>query len=815
MATRDLSIDAPPRRNAQETQILRGVGIQSVDEEARTFEIILATDRELSRRTWYGERFVEQLDLSDGAMRLGRLKAGRCPLLESHGQWSTENTRGEITEPRFENLTGEDGQSFRALICKVRVPVVPEIEEVEKSWLRVVHGLVKNISVAYDVHTWEVIAVEGDDPQPTRYIAREWEPLEGSYVAVGADAESYIRAQEGRDPNMAGRNNQGTDPTPAPARTTPTPPPPADDPRAQGVQAENQRQADIREIARKFAGHELDEGIVARALADPSVTADAFRAQMVDALAAKRAGTPAPGAANPAEAGAGADPAGAASRSPEELRAEGRRAECERQEGIRAVARKFPGIDATLETRALGDATVTVDAFRSRVLDALAERQATGGGGDPTPGAPRDTGGGAQVQVTEDATDKRRAGMVAAMLWRGGNRAALQKYLKLTDDELDPGEFRSFGMFALARECCEVAGFRTRGLDDRTTAAIALNMREYTQNLRASVVGSMQTTSDFPVILQDVIHKQMQVGYAMMPHTYPRWTKPVNAQDFRPHYVYRASALSQLDRLGEAAQIEYKDLPDGERGTFRLDTYANIIAITRQVMVNDDLGVLMDLAEKLGQSHQLTKEEKAFELLRMNGGKGPSVEVQRKSGKTSNTLFHTSHANVGGATRITPNAINADCLRMSEQKDPGGNEFLGIMPRIMLVSNYLHNVSSLINRSEYNVWDVIDGTVQGATTARVAGRVPNVAQNKFDDIIHTPRLNGTSNAAPRYSRYYFADPMMYPVFCFSYLHGVEEPMIDNFVDYNRDGRSLRIITDFGISVTDFRGAYHNPGTMHG
>ena len=653
----------------------------------------------------------------DTEVDLSRLESGRAPVLDSHIGWEMSDVLGNLDRPRIETATDDEGVVRHELVARATFPKSdnPAIEaKIGEAWDRLRIGLVRSVSVRFQVWKWEKIEIDGE---ATQYIARHWEPLEGSLVPIPADADSYARSRRQR--TMA-PNAQPANPLDPP---DPTPEP---------------RQA-----------------------AEPP--------------------EPEPGAASPEPAAAPPAPVDV-----EAQRQEATAIERERAKGIRTIAEGLTHIrDLTKEAKAAIDAGTSVEDFQRQILRTLSTVQERAG--DPAP----------QISVTADETDKRRDGMEQALLWRAGNRAGLKKHLGL---EPDPGEYRSMGLMRIAEECVALMGVSVRGLNPKEIAGIALGI----PTGRRAVGGNLQPQGDFQVVLENVMNKQMQVGYGMTPHTYNLLTTTRNAADFRPHYMYRMSAFGQLDPLGEAGEFKWMAIPDGERGTYQLGTWGDLVGITRQAIVNDDLGALMDIPLRLGMAYRLTKEERLYELIKMNSGLGPSLPVKLADGSsTRNSLWHADHDNLAGtATALTPNAANADCLAMSEQKDPGKKEYLGLTPDILLVANQEQATANLINTSEYNAWDKVAGT--SAQNSRVATNMPNITRGKFKTVIHTPRLTGTR-------RYYFADPFMAPVFCFSYLNGVEEPMIESYASYERDGMVIRILADFGLDPVDFRGTYSNAG----
>jgi hypothetical protein len=256
--------------------------------------------------------------------------------------------------------------------------------------------------------------------------------------------------------------------------------------------------------------------------------------------------------------------------------------------------------------------------------------------------------------------------------------------------------------------------------------------------------------------------------------------------DFRAHNWYRTGALSVLSDLNEHGEFTNKQIPDGEKASFSAKTKGNIIGITRQTIVNDDLGAMLRLTEQLGRAGKRTIEVMPYALLAQNGGLGPTQS-------DGQPLFHANRNNVGAAAAFSVDAIDADRVLMAQQKDPAGEDFLDLRPIVVLVPVALGGRAREVNAQEYN-----------DETNRRQWR-PNVVRGLFRDVVDTPRLTGTR-------RYLFADPSVAPVFLVSFLHGLREPVIETRDGWRVDGVEFRARLDVGVDVVDFRGAVTNEGT---
>lgn len=145
----------------------------AVNTEARTIEFALSSEDPYQR--WWG---IEVLSHDSAAVRLGRLSGGRHPLLVEH---RTSDQVGVIEKAWI----GPD----RMLRCIARFGNSARAKEIFQD---VADGIRSLVSVGYQIHSLKLVKSEGD---VDTYQVDDWEPFEGSIVAVPADATVGI----GRD----------------------------------------------------------------------------------------------------------------------------------------------------------------------------------------------------------------------------------------------------------------------------------------------------------------------------------------------------------------------------------------------------------------------------------------------------------------------------------------------------------------------------------------------------------------------------------------------------------------------------------------
>lgn len=386
------------------------------------------------------------------------------------------------------------------------------------------------------------------------------------------------------------------------------------------------------------------------------------------------------------------------------------------------------------------------------------------------------------INSGDDAADKLATRGAAWLIQRAGlsdlfTRAKKAYPERFKGIELDPEAMRGYRMADVAREYVESAtGKQVRGQGPEEI---------FGQAIMARSVSGAQSTSDFSVLLENVMNKTLLAAYLTTPDTWQGFCMTSANNDFRAANRYRHGTFGVLDPVGENGEFKNKKIPDATKATITVKTKGNIIAITRQSLINDDLDAFSRLAVMLGRSAKLSIEVDVYALLAQNGGLGPTMA-------DTLALFDAGHGNLGAASAISVIGLDADRVLMLSQKDQDGNEFLELRPSILLVPASLGATAKVINDAQYD-----------PDTANKLQR-PNSMRAVFNRIIDTPRIAGTR-------RYLFADPGVAPVIDVAFYQGVQEPFLENRLGWRIDGTELKVRLDYGVGAIDTKGAITNFG----
>lgn len=368
------------------------------------------------------------------------------------------------------------------------------------------------------------------------------------------------------------------------------------------------------------------------------------------------------------------------------------------------------------------------------------------------------------VESGESDNEKFARGAAQAIMARSGK------------EKHDPqNEFRHLKLEDIAKACLERSGRSVRSMDRISMIKAALAMRP-------SAAGYGQTTSDFPVLMENVMHRQVLTAYNATPDTWSLFCVIGSVSDFREWQRLRVGSIGDIEAVNEAGEYKQKALPDAAKEGITAKRRGNIISLTPEVIINDDIGFISSVTTNFGRAAKRTIENQVYGLIVAN----PLM-------KDGFALFSTDHNNYQG-TGAVPSVDSLDAARvaMGKQMDIGGNEFLDIRPNIWL--------GPLGKGGDVRV---IVGAQYDPDTANKLQR-PNKVNGLVQNIVDTPRLSSTP-------WYLFADPTVAPVIEVVFLDGQSEPIVAMEENFTTAGISYRVELPFGVGAIGYEGAYKNAG----
>jgi hypothetical protein len=242
----------------------------------------------------------------------------------------------------------------------------------------------------------------------------------------------------------------------------------------------------------------------------------------------------------------------------------------------------------------------------------------------------------------------------------------------------------------MAKEYLSLKGINPRGMDVTRIAELALQGQSRGPEFFA---GGAESTSDFPAILANVANKTLRQGYEAYPRTFQPFCRQVTAQDFKPINRVMLADAPALQPLNEKGEYHRANLTDNNI-SYQLGTYGEIVALTRKVIINDDLQAFTRVPALLGVAAAQLESNTVWGIVTSN----PQAIYAGDKNKTA--LFAAAHGNLltGVASSIDPTVANAVALTalgkarsaMRLQKGPQGTP-LNLIPRFIAVPTALES----------------------------------------------------------------------------------------------------------------------------
>lgn len=400
------------------------------------------------------------------------------------------------------------------------------------------------------------------------------------------------------------------------------------------------------------------------------------------------------------------------------------------------------------------DNGTSVEAARGQILDKLAEGDSIGARStSPAPAQARGDGDLAYRTAMQEAI---------------GHQLAPGR-------EISAGarEFRGMRLVDMARDILERGGVRTRGMSGMEVAGMALAVR-------SAGVG-YHTTSDFGAILANVLNNTLRQAYLATPRTFTPWARRATISDFRPVQRSQLGGAPDLLKVPEGAEFKYGTMGDGKE-TYALTTYGRIMAVTRQVIVNNEFDIVARIAAAFGSAAADLESDLVYGILTAN----PAMA----DGKA---LFHADHGNLASSGSVINETALSSVYRGFGQQKGIEKRPISILPRYIIVPPGSRSVEAR---------KMITATTPGST-AEV-----NAYANRGLEVIEEPRLIPSSGQDPWFMS---ADPARIDTVEYAYLEGQEGVHTEERSGFEVDGVEVKARHDFAAKAIDWRGLYKNTG----
>jgi phage major head subunit gpT-like protein len=335
-------------------------------------------------------------------------------------------------------------------------------------------------------------------------------------------------------------------------------------------------------------------------------------------------------------------------------------------------------------------------------------------------------------------------------------------------------QYRNIGIQELLLICAQQAGYTGR-------------MRIGSDNLR-EVIQAAFSVHTITTLLTSTGNKLLLDGFNRLPQSWRQVAEVRSVSDFKSVTMYRMTASLEYEEVGPGGTIKHGTLAQ-EDYSIQAKTYAKMLALTRQDIINDDLVAFNDLRNRLGMGAAI-KLNKVFWTAWLAAVNGAAFWTAARG-----------NYQTGAATVLAEAGLNTAVKLFRDASGPDGN-LLGLEPEFLLLPSDLEATG----RKLYVSQEVRD------TTASTKTLVANVYFNRFKPVIIPELGNSAYTGYSTTGWFLLANPAVLASAIMCFLNGVQSPTIESTdADFNTLGIQSRGYHDFGVTMSEYRASVHSVG----
>ena len=414
----------------------------------------------------------------------------------------------------------------------------------------------------------------------------------------------------------------------------------------------------------------------------------------------------------------------------EMVRMKAENANLKRQADVTAICNTHDVDDAT-RAKFMDDSTLTVDALRTAILT---------------------------TKITVPAKEQKvdtttaRGAMIDAMI----DGLAMRVGAKVENPHADAHKYRHASLISIGN------------------ALLPENERSFNPS---DVAERSLVTGDFPLLLQSVGARVLMSEFEAQTATYKAWMKEVDVPDFRVMTdltnSFGGGRLNKTLENGDLKEIGGKVKAE----SWKIESFGNKFVLTREMLINDDLGAFTSLIGTFGQMAMTTANGIAYDILQ---GKGDYANYKMADGSG---IFVVARNN-SATDVLSSTALSAGRLAMSKHLSIDGKTPLQIIPKYLVVGAGL----------EVQATEIL--TALNKLGADNTG-VQNVNKGLYELVVDHEITSDTA-------WYLLAERRTFKM---GFLAGTNRSPVTKVNDSSLARTEFEGVFDMGVTVEDYKGLY--------
>ena len=281
------------------------------------------------------------------------------------------------------------------------------------------------------------------------------------------------------------------------------------------------------------------------------------------------------------------------------------------------------------------------------------------------------------------------------------------------------------------------------------------------------ILAAAWATHSISGILSATVNKFLLAGFNGVESSWRSISSVRSVNDFKALTSYRLNGGMKFEKVAPGGELKNAAVSDESR-TISAETYGIMTSVTRNDLINDDLGALTAVPQRIGR-----------------GGGLKLNSVFWASFQDDSTFFTTGRGNkktTAGALSLSN--LKAIATLFRKLKDPDGNP-VAVEPRVLLVPSDIELSAAEIMGSAL----LVGGSSAGPNVNVLAGRY---------QVVSTSYLSSAEDY------YLLASPADMPVMEVAFLNGVQSPIVETAeADFNTLGVQMRGYFDFGVAKAEY------------
>lgn len=293
--------------------------------------------------------------------------------------------------------------------------------------------------------------------------------------------------------------------------------------------------------------------------------------------------------------------------------------------------------------------------------------------------------------------------------------------------------------------------------------------RRLTASTLRPVLQAAWATHSISGILSSTVNKFLLAGFNSVESSWRSIASVRSVNDFKTLTSYRLNGGFKFEKVANGGELKNAGASDDQR-TISAETYGIMTSVTRTDLINDDLGALTAVPQRIGRGGALTLNDQFWTVFQADHG----------------TWYTTGRGNlVSNAGALSIANLKKLVTAFRKMKDPDGNP-VAVDPRVLLVPADLELDAAEIMGS---------ALIQSGATTGQPDR--NVLAGRYQVV-------GTTYLTSADDYYLLASPADLPAMEVAFLNGVQSPIVETAeADFNTLGVQMRGYFDFGVAKAEY------------